>query len=253
MAYPRLPFEPKYIRGLREQVQKQYHQESLWSWLLLRRVSIYISLFLSKFSLVTPNRITVVAILSAMVGVIAASRSGSISNMIIWANAFYQIAFFFDVVDGEVARLTQRTSRMGEWLDTILAHLLSAIFLTVGVQVGVRVGFEFASWLVPLVLFLRLGARSQESGQSVRTTTSLRVKFHVLNVLSSLSGGLGFLLILLVGLASDQVALSWSVGIALYLLNTVAQLVLTGRSHTALRWGSESFRKIATQDGKMVE
>ncbi len=87
---------------------------------------------------VTPNQVSVVTLLLGLL----ASWFASLGGYAWWlaAAVVFQIASVLDGTDGELAVLTHRTGRFGQWMDTICDNVSYVAFI-VGVLVGVhRVG-----------------------------------------------------------------------------------------------------------------
>ena len=100
---------------------------------LNRPVSLQLSRRLAGLPL-SPNFYTAVTF---AVGVAAGvvSAFGGYWNLLVGA-ALFQAASVLDGVDGEIARLTFRCSRAGEWLDSICDDLTNVVYLT-GLTLGV--------------------------------------------------------------------------------------------------------------------
>lgn len=98
-----------------------------------KRISLPISLFLCKLW-VSPNSITAVNIIIGLfAGVFAAD--GHRYWMILLGAVLFQIASIVDGCDGEVAKLTFRCSKFGQYADTLSDNLSLGSFL-VGIMAG---------------------------------------------------------------------------------------------------------------------
>jgi phosphatidylglycerophosphate synthase len=122
--------------------------------------SIYLSLLLARLG-ATPNGITVTWILIGLAGVLCLLTGG-------WAvrvtgALLLQLSYILDFVDGEVARLTQRQSLLGPFLDLIGHGLIK-------VSLPLAVGAAAASMTgVPLYLLAGgLGGVAIGVGDSLR-------------------------------------------------------------------------------------
>jgi len=86
-----------------------------------RHLNRYISLFVSKHLVrtgVRPNAVTVFIMLFG----IGAGLAAAVARpwwMLVLAGALFQLQSILDGCDGEIARLTYRFSRAGQWLDTL--------------------------------------------------------------------------------------------------------------------------------------
>jgi phosphatidylglycerophosphate synthase len=83
---------------------------------------------------ITPNQVSVAGAVVAMLAVAAASvgtyRADVVSAILL------EVALTIDLTDGYLARLTDRSSRFGNWLDTVFDELTS-IGIIVGVVAGI--------------------------------------------------------------------------------------------------------------------
>ncbi|MDE3181294.1 MAG: CDP-alcohol phosphatidyltransferase family protein [Acidobacteriota bacterium] len=95
-----------------------------------RAVSIYPSMILARLG-ITANQITIGWIILGIVGVIALA-SPSYAVRVSGAIAL-EVSYLFDFVDGEVARLTDRCSKLGYLLD-LAGHAVikTVLFLAIG-------------------------------------------------------------------------------------------------------------------------
>lgn len=94
---------------------------------LNKRISLPLSLILAKMR-ITPNTITVINIfigLSAGIGAAGRTYQGVLLGAIL-----FQLASIIDGCDGEVAKLTFRTSKFGQYIDSLSDNLSLAAFLT---------------------------------------------------------------------------------------------------------------------------
>ena len=98
-----------------------------------KRISLPISLFLSKLW-VSPNTVTGLNIVIGLfAGVFVAD--GNRYWMILMGAIFFQVASIVDGCDGEVAKLTFRCSKFGQYADTLCDNLSLGAFL-VGIMAG---------------------------------------------------------------------------------------------------------------------
>jgi phosphatidylglycerophosphate synthase len=143
---------------------------------------------------VTPNQITVVSLMTGLLGAWLLGNEGVLSSL--WGLVLFQLSVVLDHVDGEVARLKFLTSRLGKWLDNISDHTVDlaviafltwrvassgspAHFAVLGLAAALGVTLAF------LVVF-----RWSVSGRrlEVRTTTPARLLARALAVLANRDG-----------------------------------------------------------------
>jgi phosphatidylglycerophosphate synthase len=95
---------------------------------------------------VTPNQVSLFALLLGVVAAAAAARGAfAVAGFLYWAGSVV------DCVDGEIARLRVEGSRTGEWLDSV-ADEISTFALVAGVGWGLG-----APWTILAVLCLLTG------------------------------------------------------------------------------------------------
>lgn len=93
-----------------------------------KRISLPISILLSKLW-VSPNSITAFnIIIGVFSGVFAAD--GHRYDVILLGAVLFQIASIIDGCDGEVAKMTFRTSKFGQYIDTLSDNLSLGSFMT---------------------------------------------------------------------------------------------------------------------------
>jgi len=151
---PNLWWDSAGIREARRRAQKPRAQEELWAWLVLRRFSIYLSLALARMRWVKPNHVTLAA---AAIAVAAAAWTvaAAAPPSWLWLFGLYNLAYFLDCVDGEVARLTGATSRAGQWLDNLVQVALLGMSFSAGVRL---LGPVAGRWFGLIILYLLINA-----------------------------------------------------------------------------------------------
>jgi len=101
---------------------------------------------------VTPNQISVFAMLVSLVAAGFAAMGGYANFLI--SGVLFQVASVVDGTDGEVAKLTFRSSKRGEWIDTVcdnISYLAFLVGLTVGVERSGYPSFYLLSGVVGFV------------------------------------------------------------------------------------------------------
>ncbi len=103
---------------------------------------------------ITPNQLTIVTLLLAMAA--AALFAVGDKTAANWAAGLFILARFMDHFDGELARMTGKTSRLGYYLDYV-AGALSYGGLFLGIGIGARESF-LGEWAIVLGLAAASGA-----------------------------------------------------------------------------------------------
>lgn len=122
--------EWKLIRGMNKSFEGPV--DALINW----RFSMRITRVLARRSLaITPNQVTVVAILLGLAAALVASRGGYLALAI--AGAMFEFNSILDSVDGELARLRFQFSKLGQWLDNVSDDIVDNTFvIAVGYAIG---------------------------------------------------------------------------------------------------------------------
>jgi len=103
---------------------------------------------------VTPNQVTIFTLLLALAAAaLFATGDETAAN---WAAGLFILARFMDHFDGELARLTGKTSRLGYYLDYV-AGAVSYGGLFLGIGIGARDSF-LGEWAIVLGLAAAVGA-----------------------------------------------------------------------------------------------
>jgi phosphatidylglycerophosphate synthase len=114
---PTLPVDSERILEYRSIYQKPRQLEEIWSWYVLRRISIYVTLMLRRIG-VTPNAVSWMSLLFFILTgwlILTAEPWGFLLAVLA-----YNLGYLCDCVDGELARITKVTSRKGVFLDTLI-------------------------------------------------------------------------------------------------------------------------------------
>ena len=148
LEVPGFRFESPRILALRRVLQKPKTEQSAWGWLFTRRISIYVTLLLSR-TLVTPNQLT---FLSIFIG-IAAGLLWSIGSHLcfIIGGILFQLMYLFDCVDGELARYKNMSSPKGAYLDFV-GHYFTGFAMIVGASLGLTKTLGIAMLYFGLVI-----------------------------------------------------------------------------------------------------
>ena len=97
---------------------------------IARNLNRYISLFISKYLLKVnahPNVITVGNLIIGLMSAYFIAQGGYFYSLI--GGLFFQLASIIDGCDGEVAKLTYKSSKYGAWFDTVCDNITYIAFL----------------------------------------------------------------------------------------------------------------------------
>jgi len=224
--YPLLPFESKKLKEIRKRVQKPFDDEDLIAWLFYRRFSIYFSLLLNLLR-VSPNVITLIAILYSIAAVIYPWFNDNMMIGILMGGVFHQFAYFLDLVDGEVARLSKKSSYLGLWLDRILGDLLHLATMSIILSFFVYIQHQLLAvlWLVLYQIrisgpraFLEIFDITQSPTSEIRKKN---VIFYIVSFLTCMH-----IVILSIALGMLFHSLFWIAEFVMFSLVTIANFTL---------------------------
>ncbi len=86
------------------------------------------AIFLSRFSWITPNRISVFAFLLSLL-----AAGSLLYHRFFFAAGFLMLHHFFDALDGKIARIKGISSGLGEWYDKVTGYPGYVIFFIVSI------------------------------------------------------------------------------------------------------------------------
>jgi len=100
---------------------------------------------------ITPNQVTILTLILALAG--AAMFAQGTPSSVNWGASFFILARFMDHFDGELARMTGKTSRLGYYLDYMAGGVsYTALFICIGIGLtnASLAGISLGTW--PVVL-----------------------------------------------------------------------------------------------------
>ena len=89
---------------------------------------------------VTPNHITTIRLLSGLIAAWCFSRTGASWHT--WGGIILVFSMLMDRADGELARLTDQSSKWGHWYDLICDMLVNMVLF-----IGIGYGLSGLTWL----------------------------------------------------------------------------------------------------------
>lgn len=143
--------------GLIRRMNKSFEGpvDALINW----RFSMRITRVLARRSLaVTPNHVTIAAILVGLISALLVSRGGWASVAI--AGVLLEVNSILDSCDGELARLRYQYSKVGQWLDNLSDDIVDNVFIIgAGVVCGgvwqwLALAAACGRWLVSIVTYV---------------------------------------------------------------------------------------------------
>lgn len=119
-------------RLLYRSIRKSMDQDGVVAYYVFRAFSRLMTRLLIDTP-VTPNQVSLTA-LALGVGAAVCAALGTVTGLV-WAGGLFWFGAVVDCVDGEIARLRVKGSKLGEWLDS-MADEVSTYGLLIGLGVG---------------------------------------------------------------------------------------------------------------------
>jgi phosphatidylglycerophosphate synthase len=141
-------------QGQPEGLKERRNEEHWAGRIYMRRLSPYFTWVFIKIGF-TPNQLTALMVVCGVLGGVAVSAGTGVASAIGGA-LLIQLYLLLDCSDGEVARVTKRTSIVGVYLDRI-GHYLSEVALLIGLGFRAQGGWKNGGW-VELGLAAAVGA-----------------------------------------------------------------------------------------------
>jgi phosphatidylglycerophosphate synthase len=152
--------EWKVLRGMNKSFEGLV--DALINW----RFSMRITLWLSHRSLaITPNHVTIVAILLGSLGGVLVMTTNAYWGMAV-GGVLIQVNNVLDSVDGELARFRFQYSKIGQWLDNLSDDIVDNLFIAAcGVVLGgawmwIGIGAAVGRVLTSLATYIDVYART---------------------------------------------------------------------------------------------
>ncbi|MDA9319158.1 CDP-alcohol phosphatidyltransferase family protein, partial [Flavobacteriaceae bacterium] len=101
MKYPSFFLDTNKIKSIRRDAQKSHDKDELTAFYLVRPWSIYISLFLKKYTKISANSVTFVMM-----------SFSNIDQLLLITPLLFYVLYSLDMIDGELARLRKKTSKL---------------------------------------------------------------------------------------------------------------------------------------------
>jgi archaetidylinositol phosphate synthase len=120
---------------------------------------------------ITPNQITTLSLAIGLLAAVLYARGGWAAHL---GAVCFVLSFWLDHVDGELARITGRTSPSGHYYDLAAGCcVLVAVFVGIGIGMGLP-GLGAAAGLATTAIFaLRMGLERRSGKAAVRQPNSL--------------------------------------------------------------------------------
>ena len=129
MKYPRFIFDTSKVKELRKKIQKDIKTDEITAFYIVRPWSIYISIFLYKFTNLTANNVTFLMMILSFIFPLNVYLITSLNDVLLYTPIYFYILYSLDMIDGELARLRNTPSKLGEFYDSALWFSLPIFFV----------------------------------------------------------------------------------------------------------------------------
>ncbi|MED4130208.1 CDP-alcohol phosphatidyltransferase family protein [Shouchella miscanthi] len=143
-------FDTVEIKRLRERSQAYSTKEDLWSWFVLRRISIFVTVIFLKLRL-TPNTISWLSAFFVVFSGFWLIQATPFAFILAFFS--YNFGYLFDCVDGEVARLTGNTSKKGYFIDLLIQGATLPVYISILFALIYLEGYLNAPWNVLAIIY----------------------------------------------------------------------------------------------------
>lgn len=240
IAYPTLPLDSKRVLTYRSQCQKPRELEEIWSWFVLRRVSIYVTMLLNRTA-VTPNAISWLSVIFFVLTGWLLALGEPLTYVL--AVISYNAGYMCDCIDGELARLKNVTSRRGYFLDVLIRACSIPIILAIALAL-----LDWGQWasvltvsviyaiavLATMALLVPLGFQlTYSEAQEGDPVGDMRLQSRRAEWLAFFLGLPGFFAVLLIGVIVETAwnvpfnTVFFTVFLSLFAVKTVLRLYIT--------------------------
>ncbi len=140
--YPSLFCDTEEIKSMRIKIQKPFSKEEFLPFFLFRPVTIYLSKLIVNKTNISANKITIVMAFLSLIAPVIIFFIDKINLFLFLSLFIYSMIYFLDVLDGEVARFRNKTSKLGEVFDAMLWFYLPVLYIVYIVKLESFFGFD---------------------------------------------------------------------------------------------------------------
>jgi len=124
-------------------IKKVYKQRNWWDLIINLKISTYLTYIIANNTRLTPNQITLISLILAFI-----SGLFFYFNYYLLGAIIFQLSYIFDIVDGALARVTNKTSRIGAFFDVFTDWFKAPILIII-----ILYGVNNNIWII-IILFL---------------------------------------------------------------------------------------------------
>ncbi len=116
------------------------------SFFIYQRVAYSILLYIRRFEWLTPNKITLFALISGLLSAFAVVKGKYLLSI-----SLLQFSFVLDCLDGQLARYRDLSSEIGMWFDNIVDRVVENSIIVA--LITTKAQFQFGIYLVFINMF----------------------------------------------------------------------------------------------------
>ncbi len=161
------------LRGLRN-----YQSQDFWAMVFARPLTILFLLPIADMKWVTPNRITILSILTKLTGIV----------MLVWwldyiggivGALMLNLGLVFDNMDGTLARYRKSSTYIGYFLDKSLDIIgLCGLFFAIGIRAYLLRGHDIIDLLIPALGFAGAAVTAYSKWVAMRVMDDAEIKIR---------------------------------------------------------------------------
>ncbi len=140
--FPSLSCDTEETKAIRQRIQKPFSQEEFLPFFVFRPVSLYLAKYMVKKTNITANQITIFMAFLSFVAPFIVYFMEPLSAFFLSAFILYNMIYFLDVLDGEVARLRKKISALGEIFDATLWFYLPILYIVYLYKLQIYFSFD---------------------------------------------------------------------------------------------------------------
>jgi phosphatidylglycerophosphate synthase len=231
--YPSLFCDTDDIKEQRKSIQKPFSKDEFFPFMVFRPFTIYFSKWISEKTNISANQITIFMAFLSFISPIIIFFIEDIQYFLILSFVLYFLILFLDYIDGEVARLRNKTSKIGEVFDAMLWFYLPVLYIVYIVKLEYFFNFSYLFIFVLLAMatsvmsdiLQKMYAKKKYSNDVKKFYDTKTIIIHTVRFFASQSGI--FIVapfVYFLGLNSNILLLYIIISLLLYIINSILRI-----------------------------
>jgi len=151
----------------------EHHKKEIIFYILKKFVSNPISKVLIKYTSLTANQASVLAL--SMIFIAFPFFASKSSQLQMVGFFFIFVYYIFDLVDGDIARIKNQVTMLGKWLDNITGHIsLPFIVFPIMLSIDTTLGYRIGAWsMISFTFMYTFNSSFKQDTLEIQDSTSL--------------------------------------------------------------------------------